>query len=66
MFFLAISDNHRSAFFDGLTDEFVAVHFFAPDCHEKAIPLHSPRVIRDAFHWAIKRPDDLANWNRGE
>ena len=64
--FLAFRHDHRCAFFDGLLDEFVAIGFFTPQCHEHAIPLHSPRVIRDAFHRAIKWADDLANWNRGD
>src|SRR6266540_1987862 len=42
------------------------IGFFTPQCHEHAIPLHSPRVIRDAFHRAMKCPDDLANRNRGD
>src|SRR4030095_3775695 len=66
IFFLAFRNDHGCAFFDGLADEFVAVGFFAAKSHKQAIPLHSPRVIRDAFHWAIKCPDDLANWNRGD
>src|SRR6266536_567138 len=65
-FLLAFRDDHWGAFFDGLADEFVSIGFFTPQCHEHAIPLHSPRVIRDAFHRAIKCPDDLANWNRGD
>jgi hypothetical protein len=38
----------------------MAITFFAAQCDEKTVPLHTPRVIRDAFHDAIKRPDDLA------
>src|SRR5213080_491296 len=64
MLFVAFRSDHRCAFFDSLADEFVAIAGFAPQCHEQAIPLHSPRVIRDAFHRAIKCPDDLANWKR--
>src|ERR687887_123336 len=64
--FLAFGNDYRCAFFDCLTDEFVAIGFLAPQCHEHAIPLHSPRVIRDAFHRAIKCADDLANWSRVE
>src|SRR5947209_2899698 len=66
IFFLAFSNDHRCAFADGLTDKFVPVGFLAPQCHEQGVPLHSPRVIRDVFHRAIKWPDDLANWSRGE
>src|SRR6266542_495213 len=63
---LAFSNDHRCAFVDGLTDELMTIGFLAPQCHEHAVPLHSPRVIRDVFHWAIKWPDDLANWSRRE
>src|SRR5204862_5834569 len=59
-------NEYRCAFFDGLTDEFVAIGFLAPQCHEHAIPLHAARVIRDVFHRAIKCADDLANCSRGE
>src|SRR2546429_1688131 len=65
MLFVAFRSDHRCAFFDSLADEFVAIAGFASQCHEQAIPLHSPRVIRDAFHRAIKCPDDLASWKRG-
>src|SRR5437867_6498170 len=65
MLFLAFRNYDRCAFFDSCADEFVAIGFLASQCHEQAIPLQSPRVIRDAFHRAIKCPDDLANWNRG-
>src|SRR5439155_2364412 len=61
---LAFGHDHRGAFFDGLADELVSIAFFAPQCHEHAIPFHSPRVVRDAFHWASNGPDDFANWNR--
>src|SRR6266699_234016 len=64
--FVAFRNDHRCASFDSLANEFVAIAGFAPQCHEQAIPLHSPRVISDAFHRAIKCPDDLANWNRGD
>src|SRR5947207_13357939 len=64
--FLAFSNDHRCTFFDCLSDELVAIGFFAPQCHKQAIPLHSPRVIRDAFHCPIKFHVDLANWARGE
>src|SRR6266480_5475217 len=63
---LAFGNDYRSPFFDCLTDEFMTIGFLAPQRHEHAIPLHSPRVIRDIFHRAIKCPDDLANWSRGE
>src|SRR6266516_1844429 len=66
MLFLAFRNYDRCAFFDSCADEFVAIDFLASQCHEQAIPLQSPRVIRDAFHRAIKCPDDLANWNRGD
>src|SRR5216117_3751231 len=66
MLFLAFRNYDRCAFFDSCADEFVAIGFLASQCHEQAIPLQSPRVIRDAFHRAIKCPDDLANWNRGD
>src|SRR5260370_36823773 len=39
---------------------------FAAQCHEEAIPLHTARVIRDAFHRAISWADDFANGSRGE
>src|SRR6266545_6445130 len=63
---LAFSNDHRCAFVDGLTDELMTIGFLAPQCHEHAVPLHSPRVIRDVFHRAIRCPDDLANCSRGE
>src|SRR5205814_3259625 len=63
---LTFRNDHGCAFFDGLIDEVMSIGFFATQCHEQAIPLHSPRVIRDAFHRAIKCPDDLANWKRSE
>src|SRR6516165_8362352 len=63
---LAFSNDHRRAFVDGLTDELMAIGFLAPQCREQGVPLHSPRVIRDVFHRAIKWPDDLANWSRGK
>src|SRR6266545_1408324 len=63
---LAFSNDHRRAFVDGLTDELMAIGFLAPQRREQAVSLHSPRVIRDVFHWAIKWPDDLANWSRRE
>ena len=63
MLHLVLRHDHRGAFFDGLLDELVAIAFFPAQCDEKAIPLHTPRVIRDAFHDAIKRPDDLAGGN---
>ena len=66
MFLLPFRHDHRCAFFDGLIDELVAIAFLTAQCHEHAIPLHTPRVIRDAFHRAIKWPDDLARGNRGE
>ncbi len=44
----------------------MAIGFLAPQCHEHAVPLHPPRVIRDVFHRAIRCPDDLANCSRGE
>src|SRR5437899_9521772 len=66
VFFLAFSNDHRCAFADSLTDELVSVGFLATQRNEQAVSLHSPRVIRDVFHWAIKWPDDLANWSRGE
>src|SRR5258708_38781237 len=66
MFLLAFSNNHRCAFVDGLTDELMSVGLFAPQRHEHGVPLHSPRVIRDIFHLAIKWADDLANWSRVE
>ncbi len=62
---LLLRHDDRGAFFDGLLDELVAIAFFAAQCDEKKVPLHTPRVIRDAFHDAIKRPDDLAGGNRG-
>ena len=34
--------------------------------NEETVLLHSPRVIRDAFHVAIKRPEDLARRNGGD
>ena len=43
----------------------MAVGFLPAQGDEKKVLLHSPRVIRDAFHDAIKRPDDLAGGNRG-
>src|SRR5262249_54538298 len=64
--FFALGNDYRRAFLDCLADEFVAIGFLAPQRHEHAIPLDSPRVIRDAFHRAIKCPDDLANWSRRE
>src|SRR4029453_11633743 len=64
--FFAFGNDYRCAFFDCLTDEFVAIGFLTAQCHEHAIPLHTPRVIRDVFHRAIKWPDDLANCSRGE
>jgi hypothetical protein len=57
---LVFRHDDRGAFFDGLLDELMAITFFAAQCDEKTIPLHTPRVIRDAIHDAIKRPDDLA------
>src|SRR5437773_7823698 len=63
---LTFRNDHGCAFFDGLIDELMSIGFFATQCHKQAVPLHSPRVIRDAFHRAIKCPDDLANWNRGD
>ena len=62
---LLLRHDDRGAFFDGLIDELVAIALFAAQCDEKKVPLHTPRVIRDAFHDAIKRPDDLAGGNRG-
>src|SRR5438874_10513572 len=62
---LTFRNDHGCAFFDGLIDELMSIGFFATQCHEQAIPLHSPRVIRDAFHRAIKCPDDLTSWKRG-
>jgi len=32
----------------------MAIGFLAPQCREQAVSLHSPRVIRDVFNWAIK------------
>src|SRR6266487_910147 len=64
--FLAFGNDYRSPFFDCLTYEFMTIGFLAPQRHEHAIPLHSPRVIRDVFHRAIKCPDDVANWSCGE
>src|SRR5713226_10408864 len=66
MFFFPFGHNHGRAFFDGLPDEVMAVAFFATHCHEQAIPLYTARVIRDAFHRAIRWPDDFANGNRSE
>src|SRR5262249_49181801 len=63
---LALSNNHRCALVDGLTDELMSVGLFTRQCHEHGVPLHSPRVIRDVFHLAIKWADDLANWSRVE
>src|SRR5439155_4111980 len=63
---LAFSNDHRCALVDGLTDELMSVGLFAPQRHEHGVPLHSPRVIRDIFHLAIKWADDLANWSRVE
>src|SRR6266853_207326 len=34
--------------------------------NKHGVPLHSPRVIRDIFHLAIKWADHLANWSRVE
>ncbi|MEY2556568.1 MAG: hypothetical protein QOF93_1712 [Verrucomicrobiota bacterium] len=34
MFFGALGDDHRGAFFNGLADEVVAIAFFAAQCHE--------------------------------
>ncbi len=65
MFFFALRHDDGRAFFDGLAYELVAVAFSPAQRHEQAVPLHSPRVIRDTFHSAIKWPDDLADWNRG-
>ena len=65
MFFLPFRHDHRCAFFDRLLDELVAIAFFAAQCDEETVPLHSPRVIRDAFHFAIKWADDLA-WRRSQ
>ncbi len=65
MLLCALRHDARSALFYGLADEIMTIDFFPPQCHEQAILLHSPRVIRDTFHCAIKCPDDLANWNRG-
>ena len=62
MFFLALRHDRGGAFFDGLVDEIVAIALFAAQRDEQAILLHSPRVIRDAFHGAIKWADDLADW----
>ena len=63
MFLFTLRDNHGRAFFDGLADEFVSVIFLSPQRHEETVFLHSPRVIRDTFHCAIKRPDELTDWN---
>src|ERR1043166_9652337 len=63
---LAFSNDHRRAFVDSLTNELMAIGSLAPQRREQAVPLHSPRVIGDVFHWAIKWPDDLANWSRRE
>src|ERR1700730_10315529 len=43
----------------------MTIGFLTGQRDEHAIPLPSPRVIRDAFHVAIKWAEDLANWNRG-
>src|SRR3984893_19557064 len=66
IFLFPCGHNHGRAFFDGLPDEIVAVALFAAHCHEQAIPLYTARVIRDAFHRAIRWADDFANGNRGE
>jgi hypothetical protein len=47
-----------------LIDELMAIAFLTADGNEKSVALHSPRVIRDAFHFAIKRPDD-PTWRDG-
>jgi hypothetical protein len=41
-----------------LIDELMAIAFLTADGNEKSVALHSPRVIRDAFHFAIKCADD--------
>jgi hypothetical protein len=44
----------------------MAVGFLAPQRHEHAVPLHTARVIRDAFHCAIMSADDLAHRKAAE
>src|SRR5438067_3645447 len=44
----------------------MAIAFFATQGQEESIPLHTARVIRDAFHRAINWADDFANGSRGE
>ena len=62
----AFGDDHGRPPFDCLVDELVAIAFLTAKGNEKAVLLHSPRVIRDAFHRAINRADDRAGGNRGE
>src|SRR5204862_437502 len=45
---LSLRHDDRGPFFGGMIDESVAITFFAPQCDEKTVPLHTARVIRDA------------------
>src|SRR6266403_3782519 len=54
----ALGHDHAGSFLDRLFEELAAIAYLTANGNEKTIPLHSPRVIRDAFHLAIKRPDD--------
>ena len=66
LFHFTFRDNHRRSPFDGLVDEIMTIRFLAAQSHEEAVLLHSPRVIRDAFHRAINRAGDRAGGNRAE
>src|SRR5207248_10849273 len=60
----AFGYGHTRSLFDRLIDKLMAIAFLTTDGNEKSVSLHSPRVIRDAFHFAIKRPDD-PTWRNG-
>jgi hypothetical protein len=60
----ALGHDHTGSFLDRLIQELMAIAFLTANGNEKAVPLHSPRVIRDAFHLAIKCPDD-PTWRDG-
>src|SRR5207237_3184186 len=60
----AVGYDHTRSLFDRLIDELMAIAFLTAQGNKKPVALHSPRVIRDAFHFAIQAADDL-EWRDG-
>ena len=59
----AFHHDRRRASLDRLFGELVAINVRAADRDIEAVLLHPARIVEDAVHFAIERPEDLADWD---